>query len=208
MKTRKLLLILVAALMIAAGPVAAMPLPTGQTAQQWDFDNNSNPAIPEIDLNPYGTAIATMAGSDSGPPPDWVTNLLGRDGVWTGEGILKVILEIPNQMIPNPYKEIGLEIGFVGDLVDFSIIPIPIGGSVELVEQNIEVVDPTNGWLKLTAKFILEPNPYSEIICYSFASGLAAIDYIIVKTICVPEPMTVSLIGLGGLILARRRRRS
>jgi len=192
--------------MIAAGPAAATPLHSGETAQKWDFDNNSNPAIPEIDLNPYGTATGAITGSASGPPPEWAADLLGRDGVWQAEEMLTITLDIPNQMIPNPYKEIRLEIGFIGHLADFSVFPIPLGGSVELVGQHVVVVDPATGWKKLTARYIIEPNPDREIVCYSFSGALAAIDYVIVKTICVPEPMTVSLLGLGGLILARRRR--
>ncbi|HLB75284.1 MAG TPA: PEP-CTERM sorting domain-containing protein [Sedimentisphaerales bacterium] len=204
MKRKTSLLILAVAVMIAAGPAAAIPF--GETAQKWNFDNNSNPAIPEIDLNPYGTATGAIDGSASGPPPEWAADLLGRDGVWQAEGMLTITLDIPNQMIANPYKEIRLEIGFIGDLADFSVFPIPLGGSVELVGQHVVVVDPATGWKKLTAKYIIEPNPDREIVNYSFAGAHAAIDYVIVKTICVPEPMTVSLLGLGGLILARRRR--
>lgn len=192
--------------MIAAGPAAATPLQSGETAQKWDFDNNSNPAIPEIDLNPYGTATAAITASASGPPPEWAADLLGRDGVWQAQEMLTIDLDIPNQMIPNPYKEIRLEIGFIGHLADFSVFPIPFGGNVELVGQHVVVVDPATGWKKLTARYIIEPNPDREIVCYSFSGALAAIDYVIVNTICVPEPMTVSLLGLGGLILARRRR--
>lgn len=206
MKRKTSLLILVVAVMIAAGPVAAIPF--GETDQTWNFDNNSNPAIPEIDLNPYGTATAAITGSASVPPPEWAADLLGRDGVWQAQGILTITLNIPNQMIANPYKEIRLEMGFIGDgdLADFSVIPIPFVGSVELVSQEIVVVDPATGWKKLTAYYIIEPNPDWEFVCYSFSGALAAIDYAIVNTKCVPEPMTVSLLGLGGLILARRKR--
>ncbi len=205
MERKTTLFILVVAVMIAAGPAATAGLLPGETQQGWAFGDNSNPAIPEIDLNPYGTATAIITGSVS---PVWAAELLGRDGVWHAEQMLDITLDIPNQMIPNPYKEIRLEIGFIGDLADFSVLPIPFGGSVERVSQAVEVVDPTNGWKKLTAMYIIEPNPDREVVYYSFAAGVAAVDYVIVNTICVPEPMTISLLGLGGLILARRRRRS
>jgi len=202
------LLILAVVVLMAAGPVSATPLQSGETQQEWDFGDNSNPAIPEIDLNPYGTATATIVGAVGGPPPVWIDELLGRRGVWQAEQMVDIALDIPNQMIRNPYKEIRLEIGFIGDLAAFSVFPTPFGGSVELVSQDVEVVDDVAGWNKLTAMYIIRPNPDSEAVCYSFVADVAAVDYIDVRTICVPEPLTFSLVGLGGLMLARRRRRS
>ncbi len=208
MKKKTSLLILLVAVMIAAGPAAATPLPPGGTVQIWDFSNNSNPAIPEIDLNPYGDATVEIGGHEGGPPPEWAADLLGRRGVWLAEGMLDITIDVPNQMIPNPFKKISLQIDFLGDLADFSVFPVPSGGSVELVGQKVVVVDPETGWQRLTATYIIEPNPDREVICYSFTGALAAIDRVIVKTVCVPEPITASLLALGGLMLARRRRKS
>ena len=207
MKRKTCFLVLVAVVMITVGPAAAKPLPPGGTAQKWNFENETNPAIPTLDLNPYGTPTAELTGNEGGPPAEWAADLLGRKGVWQAQGMLTITLDVPNQMIPNPYKEIFVEIGFMGDLADFSVLPLPIGGSVELVGQKVVLVDPESGWQRLTALYIIEPNPDREIICYSFAGALAAIDYVFVKTICVPEPITASLLALGGLLLARRRRR-
>jgi len=204
-----LVVAVVVAVMIAAGPVATAGLLPGETQQEWDFGDDANPAIPTLDANPFGTATATISGLPGGVPPEWIfESSSGRNGIWTSESRLEIILEVPNQMIRNPYKEIRLEIGFIGDLADFSVLPIPFGGSVELVSQEVEVVDDVTGWKKLTAMYVIEPNPDREVVYYSFAAGVAAVDYVVVNTICVPEPLTISLLGLGGLILARRRHRS
>lgn len=208
MERKMLLLMLALSVLTAAGPVAATPLQPGETHQEWAFGDSSNPATPEIDLNPYGTATATILGSASGPPPVWIDELLGRDGVWQAEQMVDITLDIPNQMIRNPYKDLHLEIGFTGDLAAFSIFPTPFGGSVELVSQEVEVVDDVAGWKELTARYIIEPNPDRESVCYSFAAAVAAVDYVIVNTVCVPEPLTISMLGLGGLMLRRRRSRS
>ncbi len=183
--------------------VATQP---GETFQAWTFDDDDNPTVPEIDLNTYGAATATIGGAAGGAPPEWVSTLLDRDGVWQAEEFEDLVLEIPNQMVRNPYKEIYIEIGFLGDLTNFSVTPIPFGGSVQLTSQNIEVVDPVTGWKKLTALYHIEPNPDREFICYGFSGDVAAIDYVIAYTVCVPEPLTVSLLGFGGLMLWRRRR--
>lgn len=198
---------LVVGVMFAASPALATPLGPGQTYQEWTFDDNDNPAIPEIDMNPYGTATAAISGAPGSAPPEWVSDLAGASGVWQAEQVIQITLEIPNQEIRNPYKEIYLEIGFLGDLEAFSVFPTPFGGTVDLVDQQIELVGPADGWKKLTATYIIEPNPDSESICYSFSSdAVAAVDYVIVNTVCVPEPLTVSLLGLGGLLVLRKRR--
>jgi hypothetical protein len=181
--------------------VATQP---GETFQVWTFDDDENPEEPEINLNPYGPATATVTGGAA--PPEWISTLLERDGVWKAEGLEQVTLEIPNQMIRNPYKEICIEIGFLGDLANFSVFPQPFGGTVELLSQNVELVDPINNWKKLTASYRIAPNPDSESVCYSFSGNVAAIDYVMVYTVCVPEPLTISLLGFGGLMVWRRRR--
>ena len=37
--------------------------------------------------------------------------------------------------------------------------------------------------------------------------AMIALDEIVIDTICIPEPATIALLGLGGLALIRRRRR-
>ena len=199
---KKLMTIIVVVVALAGGQALAQP---GETFQAWTFDADGNPTVPEISLNPYGTATATISGG-AAAPPEWVSTLLERDGVWKAEGFEQVTLEIPNQMIRNPYKELYIEIGFLGDLANFSVFPQPFGGTVELVSQNVEVVDPINNWNKLTAWYLNAPHPDSESVCYSFSGAVAAVDYVKVSTVCVPEPLTISLLGFGGLMVWRRRR--
>jgi len=209
-KRKELFLMLVVAVMFGASPALACVLGPGQTYQEWTFDDNDNPAIPEIDMNPFGTATAAISGVPGSAPPEWVSDLADASGVWQAEQVIQVSLEIPNQKIRNPYKEILIEIGFLGDLEAFSVFPTPFGGTVELIEQRIKGGRTPEDWKKLTATYIIEPNPDSESICYSFAGNvevdMPAVDYVRVNTVCVPEPLTMSLLGLGGLFVLRKRR--
>jgi hypothetical protein len=53
------------------------------------------------------------------------------------------------------------------------------------------------------------PNPYIEKIGFILWGTQAApvvLDYIHVDTICVPEPATMLLLGLGGFVLRKRRK--
>lgn len=210
MKKEKLLLMLlaVAVPMFVVGPAWATPWwnrgDPGSTHQAWAFVGSDNPATPEVEGNPYGIALATISTGDFEPDPQWYDNLLGRQGVWHAESTVEILLEIPNQAVSNPEKEIYLEIDFLGELSNFAAYPVPFGGVVELISQEIEIVD-TN-WKKLTALWRVEPNPDLEFLCYSFSGiGGVGVDYVIVDTICVPEPLTICLLGLGGLLLRRRR---
>ena len=200
MKAIKLLVVLVVAVMLVGTPAVAG---IGVTDQRWDFSDNSNPAIPEYDNNPFGVADATITSTASGPPPEWLANTLGRDGVWTAEGRLEVGLSVPNQMVENPYKEIIIEIGFYGDLNGFAIYTDPFGGNVQLVNRTI--VDSADGWTVLTDEYRIEPNPFHEWINYHWLGDLVGLDYIKLSTKCVPEPLTIALLGLGGLMLRRKR---
>ena len=197
---KKLIIIIAVVVALAGGQAWALP---GETFQWWTFEDDENPAEPEINLNPYGPATATITAA---APPEWIATLLGRDGVWQAEGSEQIALNVPNQMVPNPYKEIWIEIGFLGDLTGFSVIPTPFGGIVQQTSRSIEVVDPINNWKILTASYRIEPNPERERLCYIFSGDIAAVDYVKVSTVCVPEPLTISLLGFGGLMLWRRRR--
>ncbi len=193
--------------MFLGGPAFAGPLGYGETHQEWTFDDDDNPAEPESDpdLNPYGTATAIIESGAGAAPPEWLLDFAGRAGVWQAEPLVELVMEVPNQMVDNPYKDIYVEIGFLGELDGFAVYPVPFGGSMGLIRPHEVEVDPVNGWKKLIGWHRLEPNPGRERICYSF-SGAAAVDYVIVNTVCVPEPLTISLLGLGGLMLRRRRR--
>jgi len=79
------------------------------------------------------------------------------------------------------------------------------------------------GWRTIAFDLSLYPNPDSEIIGLDFSQmpwwylpngqwgwyggyGNVWIDQVVIDTRCVPEPATMSLLGLGALALVRRRR--
>lgn len=176
----------------------------GTTLQEWTFpDANQNPP-PDVVINPYG-----MPGAQVWPGTGqwWWAMWGGRMGVWPLSGAME--FTIPNQNIPNPYKDIWIQItwakqAFLSEPV-LSSVP---GGTVELVRQ----VDlgPTGepppagaNWWHSTYKIRIYPNPASEVIRID---GTVMVDQIVIDTICVPEPATMALLGLGSLVLLRRRR--
>ena len=118
--------------------IAAAAPTSGCTSQTWNFSTSTDPiGIPSecpCD-NPYGTPTATLSTTGSSDFFGWLAAYDGRDGVWRGEP-LQIELMIPNQAVPNPYKEIYLEMDFQPTLEWIQVTPIPLAGS------SVEVISP------------------------------------------------------------------
>ena len=193
------------------GAARAVPVwrtvPPGQaptTYQQWMFDDADNPAVPEISYNTYCTASAqiTLGGATHGRQPGWYNSWWGRQGVWVSNETT-VTLTIPDSPIANTYKEVWVEMVFWGELLPDTGITNPAHGVTKLAET-LEYT--TDAWRIWNVGWRIEPNPAEETIFIHMLNSGAIVDYITVDTLCVPEPTTICLLGLGGLALLYRKR--
>jgi hypothetical protein len=72
-------------------------------------------------------------------------------------------------------------------------------------EVTSTVID--GGWIQDLVTLTMPMNPSFEWIEFGAGEGALAIDQIIIETLCyVPEPTTMVLLGLGSLLMIRRRR--
>ena len=94
--------------------------------------------------------------------------------------------------------------GFRGDLIGSGVTPYP-GGQVSDLGSNI-TTEP-DGWKVLTIGWRIEPNPEWEEILLQFQDSGADVDYVIVDTICIPEPATLLVVFVGGVLAVLRRSR-
>lgn len=216
MKIRGIQLVVSGLLCLAVMQAVAIASPAF-TYQMWTFDDNDNPAAPEVDENDFGIASAfvTASGDDTFGSHGWANYVQGHYGVWYGDMVVAE-LTIPNQPEPNWYKEIWIEIlgrgylpgeeytGTGYGLGEGYEVLAPLGGVTE--DLGFTATPEPDGWIKIVFGLRIYPNPDFEIIRFTLLDTGAAIDHIIVNTACIPEPMTLVILGLGGLFSIRLRR--
>lgn len=175
---------------------------SGSTWQEWTFDDNDNPAAPESSFNLYGTPTAVMTGTNGSVTFGWYASTLGGAGVWAGD-MLKIVLNIPNQPQQNPYKVIWFEAIYRATaIVQDPVLAVAPGFQWERFYYDNGGT--ANAWRTMVAGFKIWPNPTQENVSISLWGTGGFVTAMSVDTLCVPEPVTLLLLGLGGLVLRKK----
>ena len=180
----------------------------GSTYQQWEFSTDNTTPPPDDVVNPYGTPSLTVIPYGS-YKPEWN----GRYGVWPLSGF--VIANIPNNPVENLYKLVQIQLTWTVEPGQTTIpcvgLTATLANGMPVSEEFIILLDEQTddtlgqGWYHTTYLYKIIPNPVTETV---YISSSIMIDELVIDTICIPEPATLGLLGIGGvLILVRRRGR-
>lgn len=213
MKKRTVVFLAICAIVLISSSAFAGVVPTwrgddGSTHQLWLFDTPANPAVPEVVTNPYGNGpIATI--QDGGDPLDmwWIQEDRGHIGVWKTEGNISLFIPNAPNTDPDSFKHIVIQ-----------MIYDSAPGADAWMKYSADGSDPVDGFTPVVSEDLgdgyrysrweitIRPNPLEEtIFMLPFYCNLY-VDSIEVDTICIPEPATLAILGLGSLLAIRRKR--
>ena len=182
----------------------------GSTFQHWTFDaqpEEMSAIVPDIDQNPFGDPlIIDNEANDS----EWLDTFEGRQGVWNA--YWDFWIDLPNDPEPRPLKEILVQFTYYYDdptgwdngrpIIDDVFVT---AGTAEVgVVEEYELGD---NWYYSQWHIRIEPNPDFESLHVIADDDYSELyfDQIVIDTICIPEPASLSLLGLAAVALLRRR---
>lgn len=153
----------------------------GTTYQDWSFDTNSNPAIPEEVSNPTGCAYADITVGDFGE--GWKSGGFPyvREGFWDLGRQGTIIAEVDNSVASTAVKEISVQVIYLLSPLENPTVNIPDANLIE--EQTVQLEpDPPSTWYVHQSLWRINPNPGHEQIIITADYWGSMIDRIVIDT--------------------------
>jgi len=167
------------------------------TFQLWDFSTPDLMPPPDLFSNSFGAPMLRVT-----PFEQWIPD----PGAWPLSGEIDVY--IPNYPEIRPYKEIWVQLTWMSMNLDpdpflpnAPVIGVTPFDSMQMTRG--DDIDLGNGWTHSLFMVTLWPNPIEEWITIK---GDIVVDQLVIDTICIPEPATVIILGIGGVLALKRKK--
>jgi hypothetical protein len=163
----------------------------------WRFNEPDLTPLPDVVSNPYGDPLLVVDSCY------WIDMIDGHTGVFPLSGQIDVY--IPNRDVIDGYKDILLTLIWKSSTIDTILPDDPLVAvtpfdSMQMYRDDMDLGD---GWTQTLFTITIWPNPIEE---WFTIKGDIMVDELSIYTECIPEPATISLLGLGILTLLRKRR--
>jgi len=216
-KARVLLVALVMVSIAATGWAGPVSPPAwrgyaGTNYQEWQFSTDANPAAPELSFGRTEFADIQPGAYSSG----WFDGDLvfgSRQGFWDLGSAGRISVDVPSYSQPRGFSELGfkevwVQVTYFKDLSAKPVVTVP--GAQPVGDPVITLVEyaPFGGsWYEELTKWRVYTNfGTEEILITSDAKWGSLVDSVVVDSVFVAEPASMTLMVLGGLVLAIRKR--
>lgn len=170
------------------------------TYQRWEFGTNNATPPPETDYdNTLGVPTLTVGGEF--PYTEHLTTYEGESGVWRFEDLIQI--EIANFNEEYDLKRIWIQLTY---LTESGAAPFISTTPSYSTWETVDGPTAVGSYYHVAYEILIEPNPASETIYIQPPGCTLYLDEVVIDTICIPEPATICLLGLGALALLRKRR--
>lgn len=159
----------------------------GTTYQEWRFDNDANPAAPDVIDNDYGSASGLITVGEYGTGWWYDMGLGTQTGMWDiGGDDGRIVLDIDNRPWAVGYKEIRVQVTYYKGI---SAAPtVSVQGAQFVSSQTVLVEEDTSlwGWYLDQSIWQIDPNPSHEQVILTGDYWGSVIDQVVVDTKSTP----------------------